>query len=360
MDTHVGQCFEGFDASMAAAKLVNAINLNPAFSDVWEGEYAYPPSVLKMKDLKSWYNVQTASEAFVYFNYFVHNAAMEEITDKLVSAARKVMAEMVETINAASRQFCEQSGQLHRNYEYNCRVLTYEELYHLVEEKDKVLPSEIAEILEQEKETDKREIPISIIRHLLHRAGITSPTIVLYYAAPYCPHNTLQGADSHIIRELKEIVCHASEKNGEAYQFGSMGRPIAKKLAEKLGIHYYDREIVDMTAKKMNQPISVIGELEESVQGKFFRMKYPLGMGPSDMQHEIFDTQKRIIKELAEKESCVIVGRCSDYILREYPNCIHLYIYAPDKVRYETCLKDFHMQPDEAKKMMQKMYTVYT
>ena len=135
-------------------------------------------------------------------------------------------------------------------------------------------------------------------------------------------------------------------------QFGSMGRPIAKKLAEKLGIHYYDREIVDMTAKKMNQPISVIGELEESVQGKFFRMKYPLGMGSNDMQHEIFDTQRHIIKDLAEKESCVIVGRCSDYILREYPNCIHLYIYAPDKVRYETCLKEFHMQPDEAKKMM--------
>ena len=218
-DTHVGQCFEGFDASMAAAKLVNAINLNPAFSVVWEGEYAYPPSVLKMKDLKSWYNVQTASEAFVYFNYFVHNAAMEEITGKLVNSAQKVMAEMVETINAASKKFCEQSDQLHRNYEYNCRVLTYEELYRLVEEKDKILSSEIAEILEQEKETDKREIPISIIRHLLHRAGITSPTIVLYYAAPYCPHNTLQGADSHIIRDLKEIVGHASEKTGETYRF---------------------------------------------------------------------------------------------------------------------------------------------
>ena len=62
-------------------------------------------------------------------------------------------------------------------------------------------------------------------------------------------------------------------------QFGSLGRPIAKKLAEALGVAYYDRDIVDMTAKKLGVPLSVIGELEEAVQGRFFRMKYPLGMG---------------------------------------------------------------------------------
>lgn len=135
-------------------------------------------------------------------------------------------------------------------------------------------------------------------------------------------------------------------------QFGSMGRPIAKLLAERLKINYYDRDIMDMTAKKMNVPLSVIGELEESVQGKFFRMKYPLGMGTSDMQNEIFETQQNIIKGFAEKESCVIVGRCSDYVLREFPNSLHIYIYAPNDVRFKTCIKDFNMQPDEAKKMM--------
>lgn len=100
-------------------------------------------------------------------------------------------------------------------------------------------------------------------------------------------------------------------------QFGSMGRPIAKKLAQRLGINYYDRDIVDMTAKKLNVPVSVISELEESVQGKFFRMKYPLGMGTSEMQNSIFETQKKIIRDIADKETCLIVGRCSDYILQE-------------------------------------------
>lgn len=135
-------------------------------------------------------------------------------------------------------------------------------------------------------------------------------------------------------------------------QFGSMGRPIAKKLADALSVNYYDRDIVDMAAKKMNMPVSIIGELEESVQGSFFRMKYPLGMGTSEIQDRIFAEQRKIIQDIASKESCVIVGRCSDFILKEYPNSIHIYIYAPDDFRFDNCINDFKMQPDEAKRMM--------
>ncbi|MGN0427131.1 MAG: AAA family ATPase [Agathobacter sp.] len=135
-------------------------------------------------------------------------------------------------------------------------------------------------------------------------------------------------------------------------QFGSLGRPIAKKLAERLGIAYYDREIVDRTAKEMNMTVSEIVELEESVKGGFFQMKYPLGLGTSAVRDRIFENQKRIIKELAEKESCIIVGRCADSILYEYENTLHIYIYAPEDKRFEVCKKDFGMDPIEAKRMM--------
>ena len=135
-------------------------------------------------------------------------------------------------------------------------------------------------------------------------------------------------------------------------QFGSLGRPIARKLAERLGIKYYDRDIVDMTAKKMNMRASDIVELEESVQGGFFRMKYPLGMGTGNIRDQIFENQKTIIKELAEKESCVIVGRCADSILSAYENTMHVYIYASAEKRFENCKKEFGMEPDEARRMM--------
>lgn len=136
-------------------------------------------------------------------------------------------------------------------------------------------------------------------------------------------------------------------------QFGSQGRPIAQKLAERLGWDYYDRYIVDTAAKNLNMSASEVGELEEAVQGRFFSMKYPLGMGTSDIQDKIFEQQAEIIKQLASTgKSCIIVGRCSDFILREFPNCLNVFIYAPYEKRYEVCLNDYDMQPNEAKKMM--------
>lgn len=219
-ETHVGQCFEGLDASLIAAGLVQRIHLNHEFSDGYRGEYSYPPSVLKMKDLKPWYNVQTATEAFVYFNYFVHNASIEEITQKLKNAA-------VEVFDMARKRTCEEadwfakaSGQPVCRYEYEDQVFTYEELYHLASESDKFDPSDLETVMMEEirKDTDKREIPIQMIRYLLQTAGITSPAIVLYYAAPYCPHNTLQGEDESLIHDIEEIAAEVTEMTGDEYR----------------------------------------------------------------------------------------------------------------------------------------------
>ncbi|MFT3984614.1 MAG: M20/M25/M40 family metallo-hydrolase [Lachnospiraceae bacterium] len=220
-ETHVGQCFEGFDASMAAAGLVEKLNLNCGFSDGYEGEFTYPPSVLKIKDLKPWYNVQTASEAFVYFNYFVHNASMEEITDGLKTAAKEVMEETLQKVNRMSGRFCEMSGQSHKDYDYPLYVLTYEELFERAKQKSGFCEETLQKIIDEqiEEKVDKREIPIAVIRYLLQWTGIKSPAMVLYYAAPYCPHNTLQGRDERLIGEIRKIADSVSEETKEVYRF---------------------------------------------------------------------------------------------------------------------------------------------
>lgn len=223
-ETHVGQCFEGFDASMVAAKLVEKISLNCDFSDEYEGEVTLPPSVLKIKDLKPWYNVQTAFEALVYFNYFVHNADMEEITGKLLDVAKEVMEETVEKINKESRRFARQSGQKAGVYQYTTQVYSYDQLCRkLIEEeiyKEEDLESDVNIIMKtaEEKGIDKREIPVEIIRHLLQKAHWNSPVIVLYYGAPYCPHNTLQGKDTWMIKKIEKIADRVSEKCNEEYR----------------------------------------------------------------------------------------------------------------------------------------------
>lgn len=219
-ETHVGQCYEGFDASLVAAKLVDKITLNREFSDGYEGEYTYPASVLKMKDLKPWYNVQTAAQAFVYFNYFVHNASMEEITEKLCKAGKEVFCEMNSHINRETEWFCKMSGQEFREVSYEENMLTYQELYEMAKGRTDFSKEEIDKILKKQIEEgcDKREIPIAIIRYLLQVCAITIPTIVLYYAAPFCPHNTLQGEETHLIKEIEQIAKRTSEATGEKYR----------------------------------------------------------------------------------------------------------------------------------------------
>ncbi len=135
-------------------------------------------------------------------------------------------------------------------------------------------------------------------------------------------------------------------------QFGSLGRPIARSVSEILGIEYYDRDIVDLTAKKLALPVSTISDYEESAKSAFFTMSYPLGMGTTEIQDSIFATQKKIILDLAEKESCIIVGRCADHILGDRKNIIKVFIYAPFAERLKNCVERLNMQPEEARRMI--------
>lgn len=137
-----------------------------------------------------------------------------------------------------------------------------------------------------------------------------------------------------------------------ARQFGSLGRPIAQKVSEELDIEYYDRDLVDLAAKRLNLPVSTISDVEENAKSAFFNMSYPLGMATTEIQDSIFAAQSKIITSLAEKESCIIVGRCSDYILKDSKNIINIFIYATYAARLRNCVERLNMQPSEAKKMI--------
>lgn len=141
-----------------------------------------------------------------------------------------------------------------------------------------------------------------------------------------------------------------------ARQFGSLGRPIAMKMSEKLGVEFYDRDIVEEAAKKLNLPVSKIDEIEESAKkqssNSFRRMMYPLGTQADEIQDKLFEAQQNIIRFLAERESCIIVGRCSDFILADEPNVLRIYIYAPYEARVKNCIEDLKLDEDEARRMI--------
>lgn len=135
-------------------------------------------------------------------------------------------------------------------------------------------------------------------------------------------------------------------------QFGSLGRPIAQNLAALLDINYYDRYLVDEAAKQLNLPVSTIVKSEESKKSKFFSMQFPLGLETEEKRDRIFAVQKDIILNIADRESCIIVGRCADYILRNVKRHISIHIYAPYENRLQNCVDTLGMSISSAKKMI--------
>lgn len=147
-------------------------------------------------------------------------------------------------------------------------------------------------------------------------------------------------------------------------ELGSGGRTIGKIVAEKLGINYYDYEIIDETAKKSGFSIDFVKESEQRVTNSLL---YNLALGTSynamspfnrseglNLETQLYLAQRNVIKEMAEKGSCVIVGRCADYILKDHKNLFRVFIYADNKFREEHIVEHYNYKPETAAKEIKK------
>lgn len=137
-------------------------------------------------------------------------------------------------------------------------------------------------------------------------------------------------------------------------QFGSLGRSIAQKTSELLGIYFMDRDIVEETSKRMGLQASEIGDREESSKtaSSYYYRKFPLGIAPTPVEDEIFEVQSNIIRDCAARQDCIIVGRCAEYVLRNHERRLSFYIRAPYEARLQNCVETLHMKSDEAQKMI--------
>lgn len=138
-------------------------------------------------------------------------------------------------------------------------------------------------------------------------------------------------------------------------QFASMGRTIGQYMAKELDIGFYDRDIVEETARRMHLPVPEISKAEETAGSIFESRKYPLGMGLVSMKQEIFAVQSNIIRDLAKKESCIIVGRCADVLMKDCDRVLNIYIYAPYEFRFKNCVESLGMDEKTAKNMIREV-----
>lgn len=145
-------------------------------------------------------------------------------------------------------------------------------------------------------------------------------------------------------------------------EFGSGGRTIGKKVAEKLGIPCYNSELLQEMVKETGFAADYVKEAGEYAPGGFLSAAFSNRMfGPTN-EDILWEHQCKIITELAEKGPCVIVGRCADYILRDKADCLKVFIHADMAFREERIVKVYgerEQSPEERLRDKDKRRAAY-
>ncbi|MGN1182437.1 MAG: AAA family ATPase [Faecalibacillus sp.] len=134
-----------------------------------------------------------------------------------------------------------------------------------------------------------------------------------------------------------------------AREYGSAGRIIAKKVSEKLGIQYYDNEIIDLVAKELGYDIETIRKNAEEKTSSFM---YSLATTTNSLPlyDQVFIAQSKVIRHIAQKGSCIIVNGVADYVLEDYDHVLKVFIHAPLESRMKRVQFEYQEKHDQYKK----------
>lgn len=147
-------------------------------------------------------------------------------------------------------------------------------------------------------------------------------------------------------------------------QYGSGGREIGKKLADRMGVPFYDKEIITRAAKESGFAEAAFEKAEEKATNSLL---YSIAMGMNaygnqelgfsglSLDDRIFLAQSDVIRKVADEGPCVIVGRCSDYILKKLPNGVHIFIWADLDYRVKRATTLYGISQAKAEENVMKM-----
>lgn len=137
-------------------------------------------------------------------------------------------------------------------------------------------------------------------------------------------------------------------------EYGSGGRFIGKKLAEALNIPFYDKEIIEKVASEGHFSKEFVEKNDEKPNGiinaLYISQNYTL-----PLNQQVFLAQFSVIREMAKKESCVIIGRCADYILADRTDTVNVFVHAPIEKRIERVVKYYGVEEAKAQDTIKKV-----
>lgn len=138
-----------------------------------------------------------------------------------------------------------------------------------------------------------------------------------------------------------------------AREFGSGGREIGKRLAERFNIPFYDKELIDMAAHEAGVGVDYVASREQNIPSSLlYEMVMQDFTAPLEKSlsrdDALFVVQSRIVRKLAAQGSCVIIGRCADYVLRDYPHCFKVFVHADYDSKLERVVSEYHESREQA------------
>lgn len=138
-----------------------------------------------------------------------------------------------------------------------------------------------------------------------------------------------------------------------AREYGSGGLLIAQKVAQKVGLVYYDNEVIDLAAREMGMDVDAIRKVAEQKSSSFM---YTMSSSAFSLplNDQVFVMQSKIIRHLANHDSCIIVNGCADYILEDYDDVLSIFIHAPLESRIRRVKEDYQEVHDDYKKYVTK------
>lgn len=139
-------------------------------------------------------------------------------------------------------------------------------------------------------------------------------------------------------------------------QYGSGGKIIGEKLAEELGIVCYDKLFLENITKKLGVSSAFFQDDNRGENGLYEVGSHgPLSKVASlSVNNKVFESAAKLIREIAAKESAVIVGRCGDYVLKDEENVLSLFIYADKKERLQRGIELYHLDPKDAEETIRR------
>ncbi len=140
-------------------------------------------------------------------------------------------------------------------------------------------------------------------------------------------------------------------------QFGSGGRQIGKALSERLGIPYYDKELLTLAAKDSGFSEALFQNADEKpsssllyslVMGNYPMSSGALGFNEMPLNDQLFLIQSNTIRKVSSQGSCIIIGRCADYVLKGNKDLISIFIHAPLEARVKRAVECYGIDPAKA------------